>query len=151
MDNYSLADYLIDHGYQPVDLITLPSGHLLIHATINEAPGVFILDSGAGGTVLDAIKTEKFKLNSVLENMTGAGAGGSGLTVYTAANNLVSIGGFHVEDLTIASMNLEHVHEGMRQLGVDQDIDGVLGADILDRGKAVIDYATKRLYLKSPG
>lgn len=44
-------------------------------------------------------------------------------------------------------MNLDHVNNAFKKVGI-AEIDGVIGADILIRGKAVIDYEKLILYLK---
>lgn len=45
-------------------------------------------------------------------------------------------------------MNLDHVNNAFKKVGI-AEIDGVIGADILIRGKAVIDYEKLILYLKN--
>ena len=52
----SLAEFLVGHNYHQVRLDKLATGHLVIEAAINDVPGVFILDTGAGTTVVDKKK-----------------------------------------------------------------------------------------------
>lgn len=44
-------------------------------------------------------------------------------------------------------MNLEHGNNALSELG-EKIPDGVIGADILNKGHAIIDYPKKVLYLK---
>ena len=52
-ENNLLAEFLSGRHYQKVSLRKLATGHLLLEACINDIPGAFILDSGAGATVVD--------------------------------------------------------------------------------------------------
>ena len=45
-------------------------------------------------------------------------------------------------------MDLSHINDSFIALGVER-IDGVVGADVLLEGGAVIDYGSMILYLKS--
>ena len=144
----SLAEFLLVRHYYQVPLGKLATGHLVIGASVNDVPGTFIVDSGASTTVVDEKNIELFKLNAVVDAETGAGAGGSGLTVYASSGNRLSINEFHVFPFNIAAMNFEHVNIGLQQVGVSEMIHGVIGADLLDETKAVIDYAGRHLYLK---
>ena len=45
--------------------------------------------------------------------------------------------------------DLIHVNTALTQHGV-KEVHGIIGADVLDKGKAVIDYDKLVLYLKKP-
>src|SRR4051812_2813265 len=96
IEKESLAEFLYRKNYQQVSLIKLATGHLLIEASINDVAGVFILDTGASTTVVDEKNVELFRLNVVMEDAKGAGAGGGGLTVYSSSDNKLSINEFHI-------------------------------------------------------
>jgi len=147
-DKISLAEFLSVHHYQQVSLNKLVTGHLLIEACINDIPGAFILDSGAGATVVDERNIELFRLDANVDSVMGAGAGGTGLTVYSSFDNRITINEFYISSFKIAAMNLEHVNEGLEQYGITETIHGVIGADLLEQAGAIIDYAGKNLYLK---
>jgi len=144
----SLAEFLIGHNYHQVRLDKLATGHLVIEAAINDVPGVFILDTGAGTTVVDEKNIELFRLNVVMENVKGAGAGGGGLTVYSSADNKLSINEFHIFPFKLAAMSFEHVNTGLQDHGVIDIIHGVLGADLLEEANAIIDCSGLHLYLR---
>lgn len=144
----SLGEFLADQHYQLVSLNKIATGHLVVEAFINEIPGAFIVDSGAGATVVDKKNIELFRLNAVVDGDTGAGAGGTGLTVYSSLDNKLSINEFNISSFKIAAMNLEHVNAGLKEFGVEETIHGIIGADLLEQADAVIDYAGKCLYLK---
>ena len=142
-----LAEFLLGLQYLQVPLDKLATGHLVIDASINGIPGSFILDSGAGATVVDEKYIELFRLNVVVDDAKGAGAGGTGLTVYSSSDNRLSINEFHIFPFKIAAMTFEHVNAGLQEVGVSETIHGVIGADLLEEAKAIIDYAGRHLYL----
>lgn len=86
-----------------------------------------------------------------IDAVTASGAGGSGLAVYSAVNSKLQIGNFSLASFKISVMNQEHVNTGLMQLGVTDIVHGVIGADLLERANAVIDYSEKHLYLKAAG
>ena len=143
----SLAEFLLRNNYHQVSLNKLATGHQVIEASINEVPGIFILDTGASVTVVDEKSIELFRLNVVVEDAKGAGAGGGGLTVYSSSDNKISINEFQIFPFKIAAMSFEHVYAGLREQGVSETIHGVIGVDLMEEAKAVIDYAGKHLYL----
>jgi len=147
LEKDSLAEFLFQKNYQQVSLIKLATGHLLIEASINDTPGVFILDTGASTTVIDEKNIELFRLSVIMEDVKGAGAGGGGLTVYGSTDNKLSINEFHISPFKVAAMNFEHVNTGLQDHGVNEIIHGVLGADLLEEAKAIIDCSGRHLYL----
>ena len=99
-----LAEFLSNHRYHQVSLKKIETGHLVMEALINDIRGTFILDTGAGGTVVDEKNIELFRLNVIIEDIKGAGAGGGGLTVYSSSDNKLSINEFHVFPFKIAAI-----------------------------------------------
>ena len=55
----------------------LITGHLYFNTTLNGVKGKFILDTGAGATVVEIKNKDKFKLKAEESTQAGAGAGGS--------------------------------------------------------------------------
>ena len=64
-------------------------------------------------------------------------------------NNKIVLGNYKNDNQTLAVMNLDNVNDGLKSVGIAA-FDGVIGADILSSGKAVIDYPTLTLYLVNP-
>ncbi len=76
----------------------------------------------------------------------GVGAGGSQLNVKKSINNDLIIDEFHLNNYTVMIMSLDHINEFLKENNLDE-VDGVIGADILTSGKAIIDYDNLILYL----
>lgn len=145
-----LGRFLSGQGYQPVELTRNKAGHLTITATVNNVEGLFILDTGAGCTIIDATSAGKLDLRLQTDEMKqkGAGAGGNKLQVTPSKGNSMVINDLVIKDHTLSVMNLEHVKAAYKELGIDDVFLGVIGADILDPHEAVIDYSRKKLWLK---
>jgi predicted aspartyl protease len=145
-----LSHFLSEHGFQPIELSRNSAGHLTMKAKINDVEGLFILDTGAGCSVIDAINSDTLKLRLEIDNITnkGAGAGGNMLQVIPSKGNTLIINNIVIEDFTLSVMNLEHVTSAYKQLGITDSFFGILGADLLEPHKAVIDYADMKLWLR---
>mgnify|MGYP001083439497 CR=1 FL=1 len=144
-----LRSFLTKEGYIAIKLNKLLIGHLYLEGTLNGVKGKFILDSGAGATVIDETVKDKFKLNTDKGgDIPAAGAGSASLTAKMVAGNTLVLGNYKRGDFSLAVMNLDHVNNALKAVGISP-FDGVIGADILSSGKAVIDYATLTLYLQN--
>lgn len=147
----SLKEFLANKGYYTIALEKNIAGHLVVNVEINDVKGNFILDTGASTTVIHNEREHYFKLNVDKNSASneGAGAGANNITVMTSKNNIVELVDYKIENFDIALMNLEHVNIALKQLGEQEEIDGVIGADVLKISEAVIDYSNLVLYLKT--
>ncbi len=145
-----LNKFLLNNGYTPVEITKNIAGHLMVKATVNGVEGMLIIDTGAGGTVIDQSMADTLKLKLELDNIdtTGAGAGGGMLQVIPSKDNTVILDKITIENFTLAVMNLEHVTSAYKQIGITELILGVIGFDLLESYKALIDYDNMKLWMK---
>ena len=61
--------------------------------------------------------------------------------------NKLKIKNWMYQNCQIVLFDLDHVNTALIEHNANA-IDGIIGADILEKGEAVIDYKKKRLYLK---
>ena len=146
-----LEGFLTKKGYDVIPFIVNAAGLLLVSVKVNGNEGLFILDTGAGTTVVEKNQVER--LNLVLQHdnaeFSGAGAGGGGLEIIPSTGNTVEIGNHLLSDFTLTVMSFEHVNDALSQACANEVICGVIGVDILKPGKAIIDYSTMTLFLWS--
>ena len=134
-------------GYSSIALTRMKTGHLTLHARINGVTGRFVLDTGAGRSVIEASRQTKFGLARIADSTGVAiGAGGS-LPLRMSHGNRLQIGRYVDYGFTAYLLPLEQVNLAFLRRG-HESIDGVIGADVLRSGHAVIDYASGTLYLK---
>jgi hypothetical protein len=146
--NADLGKFLNKNGYVAIQMQKIITGHLYTQATLNGVKGRFILDTGAGATVIELTKKDKFKMTAVESEDKATGAGGTGMQVLESIKNKISLGDYTYNSDTLRLMSLDHVNKVLKSIGVEE-MDGVIGADILTAGNAVIDYTKMVLYLKN--
>lgn len=145
-----IAAFLSEKGYDVIPIQQNTAGLLLINVKVNGIEGLFILDTGAGVSVVDSRQVSRLQLTLQKDDttFTGAGAGGQGLEVIPSIGNKIEIGNHTVNDFTLSVMSFEHVSQALTQAGCEE-FSGVIGVDILKPGKAIIDYSTMTLYLST--
>lgn len=134
-------------GYGSIALTRLKTGHLTLQAHVNGVPGRFVLDTGAGRSVIESSRHAKFKLARIdAASGVAIGAGGN-VPLRMSHGNRLQIGRYVDFGFTAYLMPLQQVNLAFLRRGQER-IDGVIGADVLRSGAAVIDYAGAKLYLK---
>ncbi|MFK8161023.1 MAG: retropepsin-like aspartic protease [Lewinella sp.] len=147
LETSSLEQFLTQNsGYIKVPLTKMASGHLHLNVWVNGIKGDFILDTGAGATVIDPKRQKKFNMKTQESESSGAGAGGQ-TSLQQSLNNSFKIGKLEISKFSLYVMNLDHVNNAFTAMGL-KEIDGVIGADILTSNKGIIDYVNLALYLK---
>jgi hypothetical protein len=145
--DFDLGKILKKEKYSSIQLEKFISGHLHLNMKINGVEGRFILDTGAGATVIENTVYEKFKLNIEDSAIKGAGAGGTNMNLKQSAGNKVVIKGVKKSDVTLYVMDLSHVNDAMEKMDIEP-VDGVIGADLLKEYGMIIDYPNLMLYYK---
>lgn len=145
----SLKSFLNSKNYIRVKLKLTITNHLELEATINGIPGRFILDTGASNTCIGMDRIEFFNLDFEVSDIKAAGAGALEMETLISTNNTIEIGTWKRRRQKIVLFDLVHVNQALT-IHDSQPVDGIIGADLLKKGRAVIDYSKKRLYLK-PG
>jgi len=143
----TLKDFLINKGYSKVKLKFTKTNHFEIKATINGIKGRFILDTGASNSCVGFEAIERFNLKVKDSEIKAVGAGASDMLTQISNSNTIKVGKWKKNRVALILFNLSHVNNGLINHDADP-VDGILGADILKKGKAVIDYEKKYLYLK---
>ena len=77
-----------------------------------------------------------------------AGAGAIDMDTKTSKKNKIKIGQWKNNKVVLVLFNLTHVNTALINHN-SKPVDGIIGADILKKSKAIIDYDKKYLYLKS--
>ncbi len=119
---------------------------MMVQGLINGKPASFLIDTGASRTVFDqeAIKVylpkPKFEENEKLSTGLGTNSMRSQVTVIKR----ISFGDLVIKNYMAIVIDLQHVHQSYSMLGLPE-INGVLGGDILNSYKAVINYKKKKL------
>lgn len=143
----NLHETLKKKNYKKIKFKLTRTQHLLIKAKINGVLGNFILDTGASNTCIGFESIELFNVTAKKSKTKASGAGGTGMRTQISANNLLQIGSWKNADFSIVIFDLSHVNEALEAYK-SKAVDGIIGADVLLEGKAIIDYYNHYLYLK---
>jgi outer membrane lipoprotein-sorting protein/predicted aspartyl protease len=146
MPSPSEKDYHFPPGKNFVEIpFVLNSNHIYIPVRIGGSKQLsFILDTGAGGPVLDIEITKELGLK-IIGKFEGRGVGEG-----TQEINLVSLSSVRFGDLVIDSVSAMTIslkplskYEGM-------PVDGILGYDIFSKFVVKVDYENQKLTLYEP-
>jgi len=143
----TLQEFLLPQGYIKIKLKLTKTNHFEIKATINGVKGLFILDTGASNSCLGFDSAKNFNLDILDSDIKAAGAGAIDMNTKLSKKNIIKIGKWKKEKVALILFNLTHVNTALINHNATP-VDGIIGADILKKGNAVIDYQKKYLYLK---
>ncbi len=143
----SLKKFLLRKDYIKIPLVLTATNHFEIVAKINGITGRFILDTGASNTCIGFDKLEFFNLTSKESKIKAAGAGATNMETLISTKNQIEIGQWKKNKLKIVLFDLVHVNEALTAHKA-LPVDGIIGADVLKKAKAIIDYKKSCVYLK---
>lgn len=141
-----LQTILKSRGYCKIPLRLSATGHLELEVLINGVPGHFLLDTGASNTCVALDRGSQFHLITQDSSVLAAGAGATDMATMISYNNVVEIAGWKKIRQQVVLLDLGHVNHALT-LHEAKAVDGIIGADLLHRARAVIDYAAPSLYL----
>ena len=133
--------------YIKIKLNRIATNHLELKAIINGVKGSFILDTGASNSCVGLDLIDYFNLDAEESETKAAGAGATDMETKQSKNNVLKIGDWKTKKCHLVLFNLLHVNTALTQHNA-KEVHGIIGADILQKGKAFIDYNKNVLYLK---
>ncbi|MDR6966644.1 hypothetical protein J2X31_000642 [Flavobacterium arsenatis] len=142
-----IQDILKKENYKKIKFKVTKTQHLLIKAEINGIKGNFILDTGASNSCVGFESVELFTLIAKKSKTKAAGAGAVGMLTQVSQKNVLKLGLWKWAEFDLIIFDLSHVNEALKQHKT-KPVEGIIGADVLLAGKAIIDYSNKYLYLK---
>lgn len=142
-----LEEVLQNERYKKIKFRISKTQHLLIQAKINGVVGSFILDTGASNSCVGFDNVDWFNLKAGKSKTKASGAGATGMFTQIAKNNSLKIGRWKTDDFHLIIFDMSHVNEALKQYKA-KPVHGIIGADVLLNGKAIIDYANHCVYLK---
>jgi len=144
-----LKKLLKEKKYIKIKLKKMITNHLELDASINGVKGKFILDTGASNSCVGSNLVDYFKLDAQESETKAAGAGATDMETQQSENNSLKIGDWKTNKCHLVLFSLVHVNSALIQHNADE-VHGIIGADVLRAGKALIDYNKNLLYLKKP-
>ena len=142
----TLNKFLKNKGYCSVNLFFLETKHYLIKDKLNNINGRFILDTGASNSCICTSLENKFKVISKENKEKASSATSQMKHTKISRSNAIQIGKWNSKT-SLITFDMSHINTALSEKKINP-IDGIIGADILQRSKAVLDYKTNKLYLK---
>jgi hypothetical protein len=142
----TLNKFLKSEGYSSIKLMFLETKHYLIEAKVNGIDGRFILDTGASNSCICTSLEDKFKVISKESKEKASSANSEMTHTKISKSNIIQIGKWE-DKIKLITFDMSHINTAFSEKKVDP-IDGIVGADVLKKSKAVIDYESNKLYLK---
>jgi predicted aspartyl protease len=139
--------FLKSQGYTSINLKKTGTNHYQIKAILNDIEGLFILDTGASNTCADLTQTKKFKLISENSEIKASSATNLMQETKISKKNKLQVGKWNSKSCSVVLFDMNHINTALNERKI-QKVDGIIGADTLKKGKAIIDYGKNRLYLK---
>ena len=143
----NLPSILATKNYKKIKFKILKTQHLLVKAKINGVEGRFILDTGASNSCVGFDGVDLFHLKAKKSKTQATGAGASGMLTQISSNNTLKCSRWKTSDFDLVIIDLTHVNQALMQQKV-KPVHGIIGADILINGKAIVDYHNCILFLK---
>ena len=143
----SIEKILKKKKFVKIKLKKIATNHLELKATINGVKGRFILDTGASNSCVGLDMITHFNLDAQESETKAAGAGATDMETLQSDNNSLKIGNWNTKKCHLVLFDLSHVNTALTQHKA-KEVHGIIGADVLQKGKAFIDYRKKVLYLK---
>jgi len=125
--------------------------HLLIKCRINGKSATMLIDTGASNTVFDKTRFDRFMPVSKLKTMRkmSTGLGTNSMISRSGVVERIELGTLRIPRFKAMVLDLSHVNASYQSLKL-KPIDGVLGGDILNKYKGVINYGNGTLELELP-
>ncbi len=148
-----LKNILKRKNYVTIKLKKTITNHYEVKAKINGKKGRFILDTGASNSCVGLDQIKRFKLNAKDSKTKAAGAGATDMLTQQALKNKLTFSAstgsatWKYDNFNLVLFDLTHVNTALTQHNA-KAVHGIIGADILQKGNAIIDYKKNRLYLK---
>jgi predicted aspartyl protease len=123
--------------------------HLFAPVLVNRKPAWFAVDTGAALTIVDRKKAQELGLASLGKTVELPNQIEVNDRVVPVANlQNLSLGTQSLGSGPVALIDLTQFRARLRTGGTAVPMDGILGLDILERYKAIIDCAQERIYMQ---
>jgi len=134
--------------YEALPLVRSHQNHLLVRAYINGKPALLGVDTGAPVSAISLNRRQYFRLAGISSDSKLP----TRLQINGAYNNVAIVrrfrlGGLNLVDEPVVTVDLSGSSRAARVLH-EEEIDGILGADVLFPTQAVLDCNKQLLFLK---
>ena len=142
-----LKTFLQESSYSSVTFKRIKTNHIQIKAEINGLKGVFIIDTGASNTCIDLKNHKLFKIFPEESPEKASSATDEISKTIISKSNKIKIGKWMKKNISIVLFDMAFINKTLFDQGAKR-VNGIIGSDLLKKGKAIIDYSSNKLLLK---
>jgi hypothetical protein len=142
----TLNKFLKESGYISVKLNFLKTKHYSLEANINGINGKFILDTGASNSCICTTLESNFNIISKETKEKASSATSEIGNTKISKNNTIQIGKWE-NKINLITFDMSHINHALNEKKINS-VSGIIGADVLKKSKAILDYKSNKLYLK---
>ena len=142
----TLNKFLKDTGYIRVKLDFLKTKHYSLEVKINGIKGKFILDTGASNSCICTTLESNFNIISKETTEKASSATSEISNTKISKNNTIQIGKWE-NKINLVIFDMSHINYALNDKIINS-VSGIIGADVLKKSKAILDYKSNKIYLK---
>lgn len=123
--------------------------HIFLSVKVNGKRNLFIVDTGASGSVIDLPYYTKYlsaKHKTIDQEVRGLNSTQS--QSHIGKLKTLEIGVIQFKNIQVSCIDLSHVNEAYKMRNLKMKINGIIGSDLLLKMKAIIDYSSLILYTR---
>jgi len=143
-----LKSLLKKSGYLSISIKRLKTNHIQVKAEINSVKGVFLIDTGASNSCIDLKLCDFYNINYEKSAEKASSATDQISNTMISNKNQIKIGKWFKKNMTIVLFDMTFINKTLNEQGIER-VSGIIGSDLLKKGKAIIDYSENKLFLKS--
>jgi len=143
-----LKSLLKKSGYLSISFKRLKTNHIQVKAEINSVKGVFIIDTGASNSCIDLKLCDFYNIRYQKSSEKASSATDQISNTMISKKNQIKIGKWFKKNMTIVLFDMTFINKTLNEHGIES-VSGIIGSDLLKKGKAIIDYSENKLFLKS--
>ena len=130
-----------------VEFVITKSNHVQIECEVNYVSGIFLVDTGASNSCINYLSASKFNLEFKKSNEIASSATNKINETYHSKNNILKIEDCKKANFDIVLFDMTFINNSLKEKGIE-DVDGIIGNDILKEFNAIIDFKKKTISLK---
>lgn len=144
-----LKNLLLSNNYTAINLEISNMKHFIVQGAINNQNTQFIIDTGANQSCLDKtfVQTLKLPITPETDTIGAIGIGNAILKMEKVFIKKLTLNNYIIDLYNFAVVDLFNVNHISIEAGFE-NIGGLIGSDILQSRKAIIDCYNNILYLQ---
>ena len=142
-----LKPFLKKSEYKSINFKRLKTNHIQVQAYINGVKGVFIIDTGASNSCIDLKLFDYYNVSYEKSIEKASSATDQISNTMISKKNKFMIGKWTKKNIPIVLFDMSFINKTLNEHGIES-VSGIIGSDLLKKGKAIIDYSDNKLFLK---